>query len=377
MITIREVTTKQDLKKFIRLPWKIYKGVEQWVPPLLIEEKEIFNPEKHPFYKHAVVKLFLAERDGTICGRIAGIVNFIHNEFHQDKVGFFGFFECINDRAIARMLFDRVAAFLRFRNLDTMRGPMNFSTNETCGLLVDAFHLPPCVMMPYNPPYYAALIEDYGFTKSKDLLAYQLLRENFNLRVIDIAERLKQKMNLTVRNINLREIDREMQIIKSVYNSAWEKNWGFVPMTDDEFVYLAAKMKQIADARLCVIIEHEGKPISFMLNLPDINILLKKINGRLFPFGIFILLFGIKRLPRFRTLTLGVIKEYRGKGMESILYTYNYSISKEIGVTEAELSWVLEDNTIMVNGLERLNCVRSKTYRIYDYPLTRKDESAV
>ncbi len=369
MITVREVETKKDLKRFIRLPWRIYKGVEQWVPPLLIEEKEQFDKRRHPFYEHGEVKLFLAEKEGDLVGRIAAIVNHQHNQFYNDRVGFFGFFECIDNHEVAHALFDKAAEFLREHNMTTMRGPMNFSTNEVCGLLIKGYELPPCIMMPYNLPYYADLIHGCGFEKAKDLLAYHLPREQFSARLSSLAERLKKRTRVTLRPIVIKELREEIERIRTIYNSAWEKNWGFVPMTDAEFDHMAKKMKQIVAPRLCTLVEYEGTPVAFMLNLPDINILLKKINGRLFPFGIFGFMFGLKKMSRIRTITLGVIKEFRNKGIDLLLYHYIYSLCFDMGIMESEISWVLEDNAMMISALEQINAYHYKTYRIYDRPL--------
>ena len=369
MITIREVSTRKDLKQFIRLPWSIYKGDPYWVPPLLMEEKELYDPARHPFFGHGEVRLYLAERAGEVVGRIAGIINHAHNEFHKDRVGFFGCFEAVEEPGVARALFDTVKDFLRSRQMNTMRGPMNYSTNEVCALLVDGFDSSPCIMMPYNPRYYIDLLEGYGFRKAKDLVAYHLARENFDPRVRKLAERIRERTSFVVRHIDIKKINEEIERIKQVYNYAWEKNWGFVPMRDEEFSYLAKKIKQIADARFCVVVEHRGRPVAFMLNLPDYNMLFKKMNGRFFPFGIFIFLLGRKKIPHVRTLTLGVVKEFRGAGIEVLLYTTLLDFSYKTGITEAEMSWILEDNTLMRKGLEDLNCKVYKTYRIYDYPL--------
>ena len=369
MITVREVSTKRDLQQFIRLPWMIYKGVEQWVPPLLSEEKKLFDPGRYPFYRHAIVKLFLAEKNGKPVGRIAGIVNFQHNKFHNDRVGFFGFFESIDEQEVATALFDKVAEFLRSQERDTMRGPMNFSTNETCGLLIEGYELPPFVMMPYNPPYYKELIERYGFSKAKDLYAYYITRESVSLSIFKLAEEIKRRTGVTLRAFNRRHFQQEVERIREIYNSAWEKNWGFVPMTDDEFYFMAEQMKRIADPRLCIIAEHKGRPVGFMLNLPNINLLLKKMNGHLLPFGIFIWIFGLRRIKQIRTITFGIIREFRRRGVDILFYSRLYELSQELGLETGEMSWILEDNYLMCRGLERANAKRYKTYRIYDYPL--------
>ncbi len=369
MVSIREVVSRKELNQFIRLPWRIYQGISQWVPPIIMEEKELFNPARHPFYKHSIVKLFLAEKNGEIVGRIAGIINHNHNTFHQDRVGFFGFFESLNDQEVANGLFNNVADFLRQHNVEIMRGPMNFSTNEVCGLLVDGFEWAPFVMMPYNPPYYAELITNYGFSKAKDLLAYQMYLEDYDQRLIRLAERVRKKLPVTVRSIDKSRFKDEVKRIRQIYNLAWERNWGFVPVTDDEFNFMAKKLKQIADPHLCLLAEVDTKPVAFMLSIPNINLLLKKINGRLFPFGIFVLLFGLRRIREYRTLTMGVIPEFRRRGIEVLLYHRLYELTKERGYIGGEMSWVLEDNYLMRHSLEQINAKHYKTYRIYDYPI--------
>ena len=368
-VEIQEVETGRALRCFIRLPWKIYSPSDPWVPPLLSDQKKQFSPGHHPFYRHAEVKLYLAMLNGEPAGRIAAIINRNHNDFHQDRVGFFGFFEAVQHREVAHRLLDAAARFLRDRGMEVMRGPMSFSTNEQCGLLIKGFELPPHIMMSYNPPYYAEMLESFGCHKAKDLYAYYVTREFYEQRVNVLARRVAKRLPIVLRPLNMRHFQEEVNVIRGIYNSAWERNWGFVPMTDEEFAYMARDLKKIVDPRLVTIGEMEGRPIGFLLALPNWNIVLKRLNGRMFPFGIFKALWYQRKINQVRVITMGVIKEYRRKGIDILFYHKIFEGGPERGYYEAEMSWILEDNEMMNRALENLGAELCKRYRIYDYSL--------
>jgi hypothetical protein len=371
-MNIREVATRRDQDRFIRFPWKIYKADPHWVPPLIIERREFLNPRKNPFFEHAEVKLFLAEDGaGNVLGRIAGIVNFNHIRTHAEKTGFFGLWECIEDQAVANGLFDAAAAFLRAQGMETMRGPENFSVNDDIGLLIQGFETPPMIMMPHNPAYYERLAEDYGFRKAMDLFAYYgQFREGFIpeqvARRIEIARR---RQNFTLRSLRMRDFGAELKRIHSIYTSAWEDNWGAVAMTGHEFDHLAGSLKQVIDPELCLIAEVEGEPAGFSLALPDLNQILIKLNGRLFPFGILRLLRDRGKIDALRILTMGVIKKFRSRGIDTCFYyeTYRRAIAK--GIWRGEMSWILENNLVMNRIVTNLGFTVYKKYRLYDFPL--------
>jgi len=356
--------------RFIKLPWLIYRKDANWVPPLLVERKEFLNRQENPFFRHADVILFLAEKNGQVVGRIAGIVNHNHIKTHNEKAGFFGLFECVNDREVAKALLDSVRDWLKSQGMEIMRGPANFSSNEDWGFLLEGFDSAPVIMMPYNPPYYLELVESYGMSKAKDLYAY-FIDETVPTpsRVVRMAEGIRRKEGVNVRSLNMKEFDREVARIKQVYNSAWSKNWGFVPMTEEEFDHLAKNLKQIVDPHMAFIAEVEGKPAGFSLALPDFNQVLARLNGKLFPFGIFKLLWHTKvknKIDGVRIITMGVVPEYQRRGIDTVFYVETYNVGVGRGYKWAEMSWILEDNVLMNRMLELLGAKLYKKYRIYE-----------
>lgn len=369
-IIVHPVVSKQDLNDFIKLPWKIYKGDPNWVPPLISQQKATFNKKKHPFFEHSSADFFIARRGKEAVGTIVAILNNRHNEVHHENVGFFGFFETVPDYAVAQALLDRVMDWAREKKLDYIRGPENYSQNEVCGLLVDGFDTPPVIMMAHNPPYYQDYLERYGFTKAMDLWAYCMDKNTpISDRVIRVVERIKCRSQVTFRTINKKNLEEEIEKVKYVYNHAWEKNWGFVPLTDHEIDYIAEELKPIIDPDIVFFAEVDGRPVGFSLAVPDINQALIKLNGRLFPFGIFKLLYHSRKINRLRVIIMGVIQEYRGKGIDSVFYleTYRRGIAK--GYHWGEFSWILENNDPMNTALRNIGAKVYKTYRIYQKPL--------
>lgn len=370
-VVINRVTNEVDKMKFIKFPWKIYKNYPNWVPPLIFDVKNNLDSRKNPFYQHSRIELFLAYHGSEIVGRIAGIINDNHNKFHEDKVGFWGYFDCMNDNNVSSALFDAVKEFLLSKGMDTMRGPINLSTNDELGLLVDSFDKMPFILTLYNPEYYIKLVEDYGFVKAKDLYAYQLTDDIINnKKQMDKLERVSnivlKRENLSIRKINFSNFNDEVETLLSVYNNAWEKNWGFVPMTKDEFFHVAKMLKTVADPDYIYIAEHKGKPVGFSLTLPDFNLIFKKINGKLFPFGAIKILTGRKKINRIRVFAMGIVREFQKKGTEAVFIRDTISNGIKKGVSECEISWVLEDNIPMVQTAENLGAKRYKTYRLYD-----------
>ena len=364
------VQSAADLKKFILFPWKIYKSDPNWVAPLISERKRFFDQKRNPFFKHAEVKYFLAEEDSRIVGRIAAIVNQAHNQFHQDKIGFFGHFECVNDYEVAAALFDAAKEFLRSQGMDTMRGPANFSSNDDMGFLAEGFNSPPVLMMPYNPPYYLEFAERYAMNKAKDLHAYYMHKESLPPdRMTAIAERIKKKENITVRHIDIKNLDKEVELIKQIYNSAWSKNWGFVPMTEEEIDFLADDLKKILDPDIAFLAFVEGKPAGFSLALPNINPVLQKMKGRLFPLG-WLKYFWYTKVKNLvdgaRVITLGVVPEFQKKGIEVVFYVNTFNIGTKKGYDWGEFGWILEDNYQIIKPLEAMGARLYKIYRMYE-----------
>jgi len=367
---VEEVKSKQDLRTFIQFPWEVYRGDRYWIPPLLKDQLLKFSPE-HPFRSHAEMILFLARRDGWIVGRVAGIIDHHYCEFHKDKVGFFGFFESLPEPDVPEVLLSRVAAWLKGRGMDKMSGPMNPSTNDECGLLVEGFNSSPYLMMPYNPPYYSSLLEHYGMKKIRDLYAYMLEQSSFSGdRLARITERLgKRGPQFRVRPIELRHLDEELQIIKEIYNNAWSKNWGFVPLTDAEIEFFAKSMKPLVIPDLVLFAYCGEEPIGFSISLPDYNEVLKRLNGRLGPLGILKFLYFSRKIRAIRVMLLGVKRSFQKKGAEVLLYRETFGRGIRKGYQRAECSWILEENIPMRRGIEAMGGKRYKTYRIYEIPL--------
>jgi hypothetical protein len=370
-IIINSVKNEVDKMKFIKFQWEIYKGNKNWVPPLIFDVKNNLNTKKNPFYTHSKIELFLAYINGELCGRIAAIINDNHNKFHEDKVGFFGFFECINNKSVSRALFDAVSNFLKSEGKNVLRGPVNPSTNDEVGLLINGFDMPPVMLTTYNPEYYIELLEDYGFQKARDLFAYLITDEILNDKSsMDKLERVSrvvlERENLKIRKINIANFDSEINTFHNIYNNAWEKNWGFVPMTKEEFGFVGKMLKAIVDTDIIYIAESNGKPVAFSLSFPDFNQVFIKMNGKLFPFGAIKFLLNRKKVNGIRVFAMGIIREFQKKGIEAVFIRDTIRESIKKGFTKAEISWVLEDNIPMVQTAVNLGAKSYKTYRIYD-----------
>ena len=376
MIKIIPVKTKKELKQFIMLPFKLYKNDSHWVAPLITDQKNFFDPKKNPYYEHSEVQLFLVEKDGEIVGRISAQTNTQHNKFHEDKVGFFGFFESINDQDVADKLIEAAYNWNKTKGMDTIRGPMNFSTNDECGLLVDGFESSPFILMTHNPEFYQILLEKTGFIKEMDLLAYLIPKRPTPERLQRIVEKLQKRGRFIVRELsskNKKELRKDLEIVFTVYTKAWERNWGFVPMTEREFFHLIDSVIGLVRPEFFYLAFVDDQPAGFYAALPDYNQILKKMKGRLFPFGIFHLLLGKNKITRMRVITLGVIKEYHNRGIDTVFYTKNFQIAnehKKLNIKEAEMSWILETNTMMNRIATNLGGWVHKTYRIFDKKIT-------
>jgi hypothetical protein len=366
-ITVRPVLTASDTKSFIRFLWTIYKDYPAWVPPLTMDRKKLMDKKKNPFYQHSDAEFYLAESNGTIVGRIAAIVNHNHNKEHADKVGFFGFFECINNQQVANALFGKAKSYLQSKGMTAMRGPANPSVNDEYGLLVDGFDLSPVLLMTYNPPYYVNLIENYGFTKAKDLYAYELSQETVYSEKLERANSIvKKRQGLTIRSIDMKHFHDDVERVKDVYNKAWAKNWGAVPMTNAEMDALAADLKPIVVPELVLFAETGGKTIGFALSLPDVNIALKyNRNGGLLK-GLYYLYAKKKEIDGVRIIVLGVLQEYQSTGAAGVLFYETAVRAKKLGYQHGEASWILEDNEAMNHAAEAMNGKITKRYRIYE-----------
>jgi hypothetical protein len=366
-IEIAPVQNKRDLRTFIRFPWKIYKYDPFWVPPLLSDMKNLLDRSRHPFFEHSSADFFLAFSGGMPVGRIAAVLNNNHNRFHNEKTAFFGFFESVQDQEVASALLNRAAQWARDRGMTELRGPMNYSTNETLGLLVEGFDTSPCLMMTHNPPYYEELIENGGFLKAMDLYAWWLLTEKgLNAKIARVGDKVLHDQGIRVRMIDTKKFWDDVDVIQKIYNDAWSQNWGFVPMTDAEFRHMAKELKIIVDPRVVLIAEKGGEPVAFSLALPDLNQALKKVNGRLFPFGLPILLYQARRIRQVRVLALGIVKRLQNSnGLGAALYYESFRRGVEAGYKSCEFSWTLESNALINRSMQLFGARIYKRYRIY------------
>ncbi|NWF90945.1 MAG: hypothetical protein HXY50_15980 [Ignavibacteriaceae bacterium] len=317
------------------------------------------------------MQLFLAKQDDKIVGRIAGIKNELHNLHHNDNVGFFGFFECVDNQTVANLLFDAVKKWLSEKGLDKMRGPANPSSNDEYGMLIEGFNDQPRILMPYNPEYYLKLCENYGFKKAKDLNAFKLETDKVlsSEKLKRVAELARQRSGLKIYQLDMKKFDAELDKVKYVYNKAWAPNWGFVPMTEAEIDAMAKDLKVLVEPSLVLFGEINEKLVGFALVLLDYNFIFKKMNGRLLPFGIFKLLTQKKTIPWARILTLGIIPEYQKRGLDAVFYYEIVKRAADLNLFLGEASWVLEDNDMMNRGLEVMNAEPYKKYRIYEIPI--------
>jgi len=362
------VNNGRGLDRFIAFPYDHYRGDPIWVPPLRMDVRTLLTPGKNPFFEHAEAQYFLAVRDGRAVGRIAAIKNDAHTREHHDSVGFFGFFECVNEQPVANALFDTAGRWLRDKGFRMMRGPMNPSINDECGLLVKGFDTPPVLMMPHNPPSYVALHEAYGFTKAKDLIAFESGAAQMPERIARAAKVVAERKGITLRPLNMKRFKAEVELVKQLYNQAWERNWGFVPLSDAEIDHLAKQLKPIVVPDLVCFAERQGKVIGFAVALPDLNVALKhNPSGRIY--GLPKVLWYARRLHRCRIPLLGTLKEYRGIGVDALMYHWIWTKGAVHGYTWGEGGWILEDNVPMVNGALQLGFRPYKTYRVYDKPL--------
>jgi GNAT superfamily N-acetyltransferase len=369
-LVIRPVLTRRDERAFIKFQWVPYRGNPYWVPPLLMDRRKLIDRRKNPFYHHAELGLWLAERDGRIVGRIGAIVNHNHNGEHNEKTGFFGFFECLDDQETATALFEAACRWLKEKGMEAVRGPASPSVNDEYGLLVEGFDHPPVIMMPYNPPSYARLIEGAGFVRIKDLYAYDLdSRTVFSDKLIRGAEIVRKRTGVTIRQIDMGDFENEVKRIRELYVRGWSRNWGEVPMTEEEFDSLSKDLKMAIEPRIALIAEIKGKPVGFGLTLPDYNqILIKNRRGYLLPALLRVLLFR-KRIHYARVMVLGVLPEYQATGIGGVLFYETGRRSVEAGYTRGEAGWVLEDNLLMTRGAEMMNGKLWKRYRIYQKSL--------
>jgi hypothetical protein len=362
--------SRRDVARFLNVPYGIYREDPNWVAPLLDDLKKVFS-DANPLFQHAEMKLWIAIRGGRDVGRIAGILDRSHNEFHGEKSAFFGFFESIDDPEISRALVAEVQAWAREKGMTRILGPMNPTTNDECGLLVEGFDSPPVLMMTYNPPYYLRLFEDAGLSKAKDLLAYRIEVDPKPLERLDRLARgfARREKDLTIRPIRKKTLSADLTKIKEVYNSAWEDNWGFVPMTDGDIDFMAARLKPLLVEDLVLLAETPAEPVAFIMTLPDYNEAMKPLKGRLLTpklFGFLAYMLGWKKPKMTRLVTLGIKKGYRNRGIDAVMFAESLKAILKAGYKACEVSWILEDNVMVQRPIDWFEGKIYKRYRIYE-----------
>jgi GNAT superfamily N-acetyltransferase len=369
-IEVSEVTSRRERDAFIKFQWQIYANDPAWVPPLIIERKKFLDRKQHPFYRHGDAALFLARKNGRIVGRIMASDDPNYNSLHGTNVGCFGLFECVDDDEIAAALFDTAASWVRKKGRTEMMGPIDYSTNYVCGLLIDGFQFPPTILTAHNPPYYRELMESYGFGKAKDWYAWWFADpSNAAMHLRRLATRLKTRWPVTIRPANLENLRDESRRLREIFNQAWEKNWGFVPFTEAEIEFMTEELKPLIVPEFAWIAEIGSEPVGFTLCLPDINVVLRDLNGRLtrfgLPIGLIKLLLYKRRVRKGRLIALGVVEKSRRAGIAEmlVLRVMEETMIKR-GIT-GELSMTLEDNFMINRFLEAIGADRYKTYRIY------------
>jgi len=372
-VTIRRVESKRDRKDFVRVPWHTYRQDPRWIPPLMMDVAETIDPSKNPFFEHGQAALFIAEQDGQPVGRISAHVNHLHNEYHQDKTGFFGFFETTQALDVSRALLEAAEGWLKDKGRDKVIGPMSFSTNEgDTGLLVKGFDQRPMIMCTYNPPYYPEHLEAAGFEKAKDLFGWVYKIGDVPEAPAQVAEAVEKHPGLKIRPVDAGHMERDVRIVRDIFNAAWGKNWGYVPWTEAEVVHSAKMMKMILMPKITAIAEVDGVPAGMMLAFPNILEVTRDLNGRLAPFGLAKLLYRVKmgghKFKGARLFLLGVKPEFRGSvlgGLSVLLYVVAHRGALEYGMDHGELGWTLEDNKKINAGIEFMGGHNDKVYRVY------------
>jgi GNAT superfamily N-acetyltransferase len=380
-VEVRPVSSRRDLTRFIKLPWRLYRNEPNWVPPLISERRQFLDPARNPFFEHAEAQYLLAWRNGEVVGRISAHIDRNFNEFQQNDWGLFGFFEAEDDPEVAGALLEAAAAWLRERGRDRMVGPMDFTTNDECGLLVEGHDRPPMILQGWHHPYYQRLLEAHGgagLTKAMDLYMWELRLDKvedkggFHPLIHEMAQKVRTEHGVTVRNMRKRDIEEEIERFLEVYNAAWERNWGFVPLKDDEVRHYAKQLKPILDEHWAWIAERDGEVLGAALSLPDVNVCLAHMNGRLLPFGWAKFLYHRRKIDRIRVFALGVKPEYQHLGIAAAFYIEHLrgAADDRDRVWWGEMGWILETNEPMNRAMEGMGGRIVRRYRLYEKPLS-------
>jgi GNAT superfamily N-acetyltransferase len=368
VITTKTVQTRADRLQFIKMPWRIYRQDSHWVPPLIFDQMKFLNPRKGVFFDHGEAELFLALRGRHVVGRLSAHVNHLQDQLYGDGKGFFGFFECEDDQDTADTLFRAAEHYLKDKGKTSIEGPMSFGVYDEIGILVDGFESDPYVLNMHNPPYYEQLLTEAGYEKAIDWYAYRGYtrdRVQVDPRLFRVRDRVMRRPDLNIRSVDLKQFKREAHIVKQIYDQAWKENWGHVPLTEREYQRIVHTLVRFVIPKISFVAEVDGVPVGFALSIYDANVAVKKLNGRLFPFGFIKLLTNVKKTDRFRHILMGILKEYRNQGIEIAFYAAMADHAEAAGLREVEMSLIVEDNDAMRGSLKHLPVEIYKTYRIY------------
>ncbi len=361
---------KRERKRFIEVEFRLNRSDPLWVPPLRLDRLKYLDPGRNPFFEHAEVAHFVASRKGKDVGRIAAVRNRLHEEVHEEKTGFFGFLETENDPEVLGALLEAAEGWLARRGLVAMRGPLSYDMNGVVGVLLGPFSAPPVILMAYNRSFLPPLLEDAGLAKAKDLYAWYVQADGTPPRIARIAERVRRREGVEIRFFRMKRLEEEIEVVKHIYNEAWEKNWGFVPLTDAEIDYLAEDLVHVVDPDVFTFAYVRGQPVGFAMLVKDLNQALIRVrNGRLFPFGLPRLLLAARRVDVLRIMTLGILPAWRNRGLETLLYMEAFEGARRKGYRGGEASWILEDNEPMNRAIQALRGTLYRRYRIYEKAL--------
>jgi len=375
-LELTEVVGRRDWRAFHRLPRRIYAGDPNWVAPLLVERKTLLSPRKNPFFRRGEARAWIARAGDGVRGRILAFVDPAHNAFHRDRTGFVGFFECVDDRTTAEALFDRAADWLRARGMDTVRGPVDLSLMNECGLLTSGYDSQPFVQMRHSPPYYLELFENWGFRPSHRLLAYHVTtdavrrNEELSSQLQRVSERLLDRERLSVRPLDLGRFEDELRHVTRIYNASMRENWGFVPASEAEMSFVGKSLRLVVDPELVSMVEMDGEVVACALPVPDVNAVPRRSDGRLSPLFLARLLYRRRTIRRLRLMLIGVVPSLRTRGIDALLLHRTIAKAVEKGYETAELSWISESNVNLISLLDKVGASLYKTYCVYDRELS-------
>ncbi len=369
-IELKKVISKKDIMTFLQFPVDLYKNEPHYIPQLFMEDKKLFDEKKEAFYNKGKVESYLAYQGDKVVGRISCIVNNEHNKLHKDEVGFFGFFDTINNEKVSEALLNKAKEYALANGKDTLRGPMNFSVSHTVGSLIKGFDLDPVLLTPYNFDYYNDLYTKYGFEKAMDFYSYQFTKaQGIPEKLARVANAMQERGKFELKFIQKKDLKRVVKEIQVIYNDAWKENWSFLPLSDDDIAGLASELAPLLEPSLSYMVYDKGLPVGCMITLPNINEVLKGSNGKLLSKGFLKLVgvvLGLKKVKGVRTIIMGVLESHRRKGVEAILIHKTIVEGQKLGYQEADLSWILENNVMMNRQLEKMDANRYKEHRVYD-----------